>query len=283
MIDNQEPGSSTLKERFVGINTFKVLAINPTVEERKAFGFNTDKFTSYFDPDKNQTRIDVVIRREEEKITTVLSFWIQNKLNISSKDPFRSQRVDAHGNISWATDAELSTKKFTRKNKDFNTGEETQVPYFYPETSRVLYVGEDLFTNFLKSWLQVKPTGNCQIPNPEKLFKEDYSELNEIKNSNTVLVPLGISSYEKTNADGSTSIGYSYKAYSKAFTDSWGKAIGSTKNKDLSKNKAEIAKIIQEDSYNKVFFGEHPYEWGAYVPDSSTESTEDKPKNDLPF
>lgn len=278
MIDNQAEKSA--KTRFIGIGEFNVLAIQPNIEQLNEMGFKTDNFKSYYDKEKDQVRIDVIVRANKENITEKLSFWVQNKENVSSKEPYRKEYIDAHGNCTWCTEEELKNKKFTRKSKDFNTGEEIEVQFFFPQSARPALVGERQFTEFLRGWLALKPENNCQIPNIENLFKEDYSELQKIQNKNRVLIPLGI--------DQSTENLY-YKFYTKAFCDSWGKSISSTWKKDLSKDKEKIAKIINEDAYKKAFFGEFPYEWEEYTNTEesieSTESTEstDTKSNDLPF
>ena len=299
MIDNKnEVPSGQLVKRWFGINEFQVLETNPTKERREELKFNVKNFNGYVKDDL--ARVDVIIHREEEKITTSLTFFLNNRKNVSSKEPFRSQWVDAHGNFTWATEQEIKSKDFKRKSIDYNTKEESMVQYFFPEAkvtvngteqvvkARVAYVGEQQLTEFLKAWLQTKSNGNCQIPNIEGFFTGDFSGIQEIKNTKTVLVPLGISEFETTDDQGNAVTRLSYKAYTRAFCDGYGKSISSTWKKDLTKDKAKIAKIIQDDTYNKINFGEFPYAWTEYLQSaegsaSLVGSAGELPKDDLPF
>lgn len=299
MIDNKnEVPSGQLVKRWFGINEFQVLEMNPSKERREELKFNVQNFNGYVKDDL--ARVDVIIHREEEKITTSLTFFLNNRKNVSSKEPFRSQWVDAHGNFTWATEQEIKSKDFKRKSIDFNTKEESMVQYFFPEAkvtvngteqvvkARVTYVGEQQLTEFLKAWLQTKSNGNCQIPNIENFFTGDFSSIQEIKNTKTVLVPLGISEFETTDDQGNAVTRLSYKAYTRAFCDGYGKSISSTWKKDLTKDKAKIAKIIQDDTYNKINFGEFPYAWTEYLQNaegsaSLVGSAGELPKDDLPF
>ena len=299
MIDNKnEVPSGQLVKRWFGINEFQVLEMNPSKERREELKFNVQNFNGYVKDDL--ARVDVIIHREEEKITTSLTFFLNNRKNVSSKEPFRSQWVDAHGNFTWATEQEIKSKDFKRKSIDYNTKEESMVQYFFPEAkvtvngteqvvkARVTYVGEQQLTEFLKAWLQTKSNGNCQIPNIEGFFTGDFSSIQEIKNTKTVLVPLGISEFETTDDQGNAVTRLSYKAYTRAFCDGYGKSISSTWKKDLTKDKAKIAKIIQDDTYNKINFGEFPYAWTEYLQSaegsaSLVGSAGELPKDDLPF
>ena len=299
MIDNKnEVPSGQLVKRWFGINEFQVLEMNPSKERREELKFNVQNFNGYVKDDL--ARVDVIIHREEEKITTSLTFFLNNRKNVSSKEPFRSQWVDAHGNFTWATEQEIKSKDFKRKSIDYNTKEESMVQYFFPEAkvtvngteqvvkARVTYVGEQQLTEFLKAWLETKSNGNCQIPNIEGFFTGDFSSIQEIKNTKTVLVPLGISEFETTDDQGNAVTRLSYKAYTRAFCDGYGKSISSTWKKDLTKDKAKIAKIIQDDTYNKINFGEFPYAWTEYLQSaegsaSLVGSAGELPKDDLPF
>lgn len=299
MIDNKnEVPSGQLVKRWFGINEFQVLEMNPSKERREELKFNVQNFNGYVKDDL--ARVDVIIHREEEKITTSLTFFLNNRKNVSSKEPFRSQWVDAFGNFTWATEQEIKSKDFKRKSIDFNSKEESMVQYFFPEAkvtvngteqvvkARVTYVGEQQLTEFLKAWLALKPTDQCQIPNIESFFTGDFSSIQEIKNTKTVLVPLGISEFETTDDQGNAVTRLSYKAYTRAFCDGYGKSISSTWKKDLTKDKAKIAKIIQDDTYNKINFGEFPYAWTEYLQNaegsaSLVGSAGELPKDDLPF
>jgi hypothetical protein len=298
MIDNKNEISAQLTKRFVGIEKFEVLDFNPSKEKREEYKFNTKNFTGYVKEDT--ARVDVIIHRKEEKITTALSFFIKNKKNISTKEPYRSQWVDAFGNFTWVTEQELKSKDFKRKSVDYITKEESMVQFFFPEAkvrvngvetvikARVSYVGEQQLTEFLKAWLALKPTDQCQIPNIEGFFTEDFSGITEIKNSKTVLIPLGVSEFETTDDQGNPVTRLSYRAYNGAFCDGYGKSLASTWKKDLTKDKEKIAKIIQDDAYNKINFGQFPYIWTEYLQSaegtsSLVNSTGELPKDDLPF
>ena len=90
MIDNKnEVPSGQLVKRWFGINEFQVLEMNPSKERREELKFNVQNFNGYVKDDL--ARVDVIIHREEEKITTSLTFFLNNRKNVSSKEPFRSQ------------------------------------------------------------------------------------------------------------------------------------------------------------------------------------------------
>lgn len=277
MIKPKEP-SSQLSTRMYGINEFNVLHLMPTKETREKLGWKTTNFKGYRDQARNNVRIEVIINRKEEDIVTGMSFWITNDLvPTSTTGSGRSLYCDESGNFKWLTEDELKNSEFIKPFKGKN-GEDLYS--FFPKTARRAYQGEEEFTYFLKAWLRAPE--NCRIENIPALFAEDYSELQQLTNSNTVLVPLGIIKKEVQKEDGTTVTELNYQAYTKAFCDSWGNPIASTwgKRDTWSKRITKMMNIIADDTYNKADFGTG--EWRVYTPSSTEESVQPK-SDDLPF
>lgn len=278
MIKPKEP-SSQLSQRMYGINDFTVLHLMPTKETREKLGWNTANFKGYKDEARNNVRIEVVINRKEDDIVTGMSFWITNELvPTSTTGSGRSLYCDESANFKWLTEDELKNGTFI---KPFKGKNKEDLFSFFPETARRAYQGEEEFSYFLKAWLRAPE--NCRIENIPALFTEDYSELQQLTNSNTVLVPLGVIEKEVQKEEG-TVTELNYQAYTKAFCDSWGNPIASTwgQRNTWDKRITKMMNIIDADTYKKADFGDGG--WRVFSKEDTT-SPETPPNNStgLPF
>lgn len=269
MIEIRNPKESQLRTRYCGINTFNVLAINPNDEKLKEMGININNFTPYYHDTNGSLRVDIWLRREEEKITTKVNFWLnQPKESAAGKYMY----MDKYGiSTIYLTEDELNTRDFIRNDFDNNP-----YTYFDKDSARKILGEEFQLTGFIKSWLGIGKGKQCRLDNIQNYFAGDFTELHNLLEApghdNTVLAPLGIQERGENTY---------YSVYSRAFCNKYGNPIAGTYGSTEGRI-TKIADIIKDDTYNKTWFGEYPYTWMEYVPNTLV-STDNEISNDLPW
>jgi len=129
------------KEKKVGLFEANVIAINPTGEElNELLGKSSDeevKTINYIDTSpagNNRLRIDVWLEEIKTGDKFKMPMWIEDKVKRTS-DGLRKQYLNQVGYSAWAQDEEGLSAKFRR-------GE-----------IRECHIGEEIFYNFLRTWL----------------------------------------------------------------------------------------------------------------------------------
>ena len=214
-------------KRYIGVAPVKVLAVNPTKAELEAI-YNTtlDKdieYTGTQDVEGNKVpyaRIDFIVATDAEKangieMITKVSYFIRKEYRFN-RDKSKVQVIDKYGRTAWVTKEEANAHEIpVYKNGPANLDKDY----------RPSYVGEEDFTNFIKTylnipnvqryidgkWVLVDNPSECEarMDNIDKLFAGDFKELKEIMSyqpNNKVKVLFGV----RTTDDG--------KQYQAAYT-----------------------------------------------------------------
>jgi len=170
---------------FTGVAPFKVLAINPTVEELQALGINYQNeikgYTGEKQLDDGSTvktaRIDLWIqtmltveeavkygftKETAPKIKTKISFFLEDREQ-TSKAGDKKEFINNFGRTCWGDPTEGPTAKW------------------YDHTgSRVARVGEERLINFIRTWINASNESPVFFEKFSNLFNNDTMEMQEI-------------------------------------------------------------------------------------------------------
>lgn len=254
-------GASNFK-KYVGVASVKVLAVNPTMEEwNKITGGNMQKEPEYISTNNEgvkQAKITLLVQTDPKKtigdIDTIIpvTFWFK-KLPVQGSQSGKYQIIDKYGRTAWATEEEVKNKTIPQY---------TNGPANIDADYRRVVAGEEAFTNFLKSHLNIPSVsyldknGNVvKHPNPSecearldnimKIFDGDFKEIKTIlgyQKDNYSKMLFGV----KTTEDG------------KEFQDVFMECFLTNGNP----NNAKFAKVLKDfinggrQAYNNTYFGE---------------------------
>jgi len=128
-------------EKKVGLFEANVVAINPDGEElNELLGVKTEEEArpiNYLDtaPDgTNRVRIDVWLEEVKSKQKFKMSMWLEDKIR-ESRDGLKKQYINEAGASCWATE------------------QGNLADWFIKREYREAHVGEEIFYNFLRTWL----------------------------------------------------------------------------------------------------------------------------------
>lgn len=151
---------------YKGITNGKIVAINPNLAQLKELGFNSETEPVYDlgkDEEGNQKiAIDFYLEFEKLNRPQKLRFFLTENFRISG-DKVKRQLIDKTGKTGW----------------DTMEGTCERLEWIDSESVRPCYVGEDLLTDFLINWLNIKPGDEARLENPANLFKLDLKELKD--------------------------------------------------------------------------------------------------------
>jgi hypothetical protein len=156
----REATGFTEQEKYVGVFTATVLAINPTEEQFKSLldiELKEDsKATNYLSENKDGNtvlRVDVWMKDSKFEKPFKKSFFLEDRER-ENKDGSKKQYINSVGSCSWAED-------------------ESELPKWFAERDyRQAYVGEEKLYNFLKTWL-----GALDFRDPDTTFQLDWKKL----------------------------------------------------------------------------------------------------------
>lgn len=257
--------SSSTGERYIGINTFDVLCINPNAEQMNQFNIRADLVKNYVDDEKNQVRIDIWVTRKELPFPVKLNFFISEPKK-SKKNTW--QYVDKYGRTTWGENLDaLHDRDFTSETA---SGEKFQ--WFDVHSARTAFVGEcgigknDMgLTEFMRFMLQVPLQREGRLDSIDSLFQGDFSELHSyVQMAKPVVLALGMENDKY------------YKIYSRCGASTYTRKGTSF---DLTEPQNKIADHIKETQQyyldnskeDKVYYGEYPFNWSKYTIQSTTE------------
>ena len=193
--NQRENTGNSEQEKYVGVFTAKVLAVNPTVEQFKdLLGIELkedSKATDYLGESRDgfiTLRIDFWMEDEKYKTKFKKSFFLEDKVR-ENKDGSKKQYINTLGTCSWASDEKELPKWFVTR--DF----------------REANVGEEKLYNFLKIWL-----GGLDLKSEDaelqldwkKLMKGNVKDLKDQVGGSFCQDVLGVATIktvEKTNPD----------------------------------------------------------------------------------
>lgn len=214
-VESKEGGSI---KRYIGASPVYVLAVNPTKEERnKLLNAEIDSEPEYLREKevdgKNvpQAMITFYVKPDVEGDIIIPMTFFVNKSYRYNRDKTKVQVIDKYGYSAWATPEDLKNKATLKSSTDKALKITTEY--------RPAYNGEIQLIEFVKSYLNFDEAlsyvngewvKNPKVTNMEececsldmdKLFKGDFSELNEVPKlmpKNKVKVMFGV----RTTEDG---------------------------------------------------------------------------------
>lgn len=154
---------------YTGVGKFKVLGINPTLEELTKMGFNFTKEPEYITEEDGvkKVRIQVFIQSiMKEDLKTNITFFLENK-DRANKNGDKFEIINNLGQSSWAPTIAEACEKTNAK------GEK----WFSSEGARIAKIGESGLINFLINWLNVAPGESASLDNLNAMFSGNFSEL----------------------------------------------------------------------------------------------------------
>lgn len=187
-------------KKFIGAAEVKILAINPTKEERnKLLGIDNEKEPVYLgETERAGKKIPYVnitfyvqpcVNMENVPIST-LSFFISREGRIN-RDNTKYQVIDKYGYSGWATKEQITNKEQLLS----SAGKPLMITNEY----RAAYNGEIQLIEFIKNWVDIAPLFNFNqetrewfIPEEankseyecsldmDKLFRANFSELKDV-------------------------------------------------------------------------------------------------------
>lgn len=198
-------------KRYIGVAPVYVLAVNPTKEQlSEIYGRDIEKDPEYVtEKDGVKTaRIDFILKTNETrcndvKLITKMSFFIQDAFKYN-KEQTKTMVIDLYGRTAWATKEELKDKSIPM----YKSG-----PANLDTNYRQCYDGEDLLTDFLKTYLQIPNVqkfdskknkwvmvetpadSEARLDHVADFFKGNFKELKDALNmqpNNQVKVLIGV-------------------------------------------------------------------------------------------
>lgn len=182
-------------KRFIGIDNFHVLGVNPDKATLNSWGIMVDKEPEYYgdqeDRDGNTyryARCSFYIKSVKfPDFITSITFFLREQYN-RNKDNTKMQAIDIYGNTAWLTADEAKNKRVPV----YQNG----TPAFVSDY-RAAYRGEADLTNFIRNFLNIPGSHNyingswelkkenidecqCTLSNIKDYFNGDFSELQEI-------------------------------------------------------------------------------------------------------
>jgi hypothetical protein len=147
---------------FTGIFNFKVIAINPTLEELQGIGIPAKKAPEYSVTIQEEVYNKIVFWCHNPEKDIKVKFEVLMQPNVrTSKDGSKFMFANNIGQITWSSD----------------------VPAYdwwkNPEQTRKAYIGEDTLINFTKAWANVANGGEVSFDTIDKIVHGDVKELRE--------------------------------------------------------------------------------------------------------
>lgn len=270
-------------KRYIGVAPVYVLAVNPSKKELEdIYGRELEKDVVYTsevtinDKQVKQVRIDFLVKTDAEvtnvDLTTKISFFINKEYQFNSNKD-KIQMINKYGETTWIPIENVKPEGVILP--------ET-LSWFDPAGIRPAYMGEELLTHFIKTYLNIpaksytKKSGEvvtianlsdaeAQLENIAKYFDNDFQELKNIiklQPKNKIKCVFGV----KTNDDNAL-----YQAvYTKKFL----------KNNvsDYSKIQSDIRDAQSNGAFKNTVFDVCPIkEYTIEKTDFEKEAVEDLP------
>lgn len=235
------PDESTVNDskKFTGVIPYSVIAINPTKDELHELGLTFIKtepnYQRTFDnggEERKSTIVDVWlksipdVKHPDLDMVTKVIFFINNEPFLS-KNTGKQQYVNIYGRTAWA-----------KEPADLDNNE-----WYINKESRPAHRGEEDLYKFLFAWLNMSYEPKRDKLNPcrvdvQKLFKSDYSELQDIVTKAQSYVVKALTGVRRVEGDDGT-VKYYPTVYNKYFL------------KHNQKSTDTMEKYINKDEYNE--------------------------------
>jgi len=125
------------KKLYTGLTNVLVKAVNPTMDELIAMGYNPQQEPVYMSTNNNgkeKVRLDFYVENTETKFKSKITFWLENEVRMN-KDGDKTQYRDKFGKTGWGATV-------------------NNLPDFVDKDSaRPMFIGEDDFMSFIAAWI----------------------------------------------------------------------------------------------------------------------------------
>jgi len=232
---------------YSGISNFKVVAVNPNLEELHTIGVMF----------KTEPTYDVNFGGED---FTKLVFWLQNEDLTTSLEILMSpaEKVSRNGKHLWINNIGQSSYS------DVTPVDNPNMSWWKEEGTRKCLTGEDTLIAFTQAWANVANGEEVRYDTIAKITKGDVVEIKAIiklLESNQVRVLVGVRQSDKG------------KTYQKVYTKFFGRI--SPERDDL------FAKKLNDDygAFDAEFAGN--LQWGPHTPEVNTVQPDPAPELSL--
>lgn len=157
------------RELYTGLVDFRVIAINPTMEEAEKVGLTLKKepqYDSVADEGHNKLRLDFIVESTNTptKIITKVAVWLEDTDRLNNEQTKR-EIINTRGNSTWVLVDDVN-------------GDNAPDWYYKEGGVRSSKVGESQLYSFIQAWLNVSPDSDCVLDTDwSKLVKGDLKEL----------------------------------------------------------------------------------------------------------
>ena len=171
---------------YTGINSARVLTINPTLEQLQAIGINFQNPITYIDQNNDgldRTRIDVWFKcckadsdiilanpglKSVEELITKVSFFLTDRFK-ANLEKTKLGFINSFGQSAWAENAPGAEK--------LNLPTET---WFKSNGVRQVYDGEDVLINFIRNWVNAGREDEVFLEDVKAVIKGNAEELQSL-------------------------------------------------------------------------------------------------------
>ena len=168
---------------WTGVGNFKVVGINPTMEEAKALGVNLRSEPVYTDVqigDNVRNKIIFFVKNEENNILTRVEFLVSPDLEVSRQG--NSRIINDYGRHTWGASVEAIKAN-------------PKMSWFSTTNATLAYVGQCALTDFVAAWANVASEGKITFDTIAQIVKGNVTELRQLLASirdNEVRLMLGV-------------------------------------------------------------------------------------------
>ena len=237
---------------YTGLTNGIPVLFNPTLKELQDAGINTDKEPVYDlgedEQGKKKIAIDIWMQFPFNDRLQKMRLFLTDTPRVSN-DGAKAQFIDKTGKTCW----------------DLPTAKGEGYKWFDTESARECLVGEDMLTDFMVKWLNIKPGDTARFTDMSEIFKFNLTDILEAKKAypdNQVRVMLTVN-----HADGG-------KKYQNIYTKYFDRAnITSTTYWEKHINDGIAKGYPMKDSYSYTF---QEYRHVSPDVDTAPESGDDK-------
>jgi hypothetical protein len=150
---------------LIGIDKFKVIAINPNMEQLVSIGINAQKEPEYLGVDKNSspfTRIDIWLQGEKQTRPIKFTTFARNE-NESFKEGTKTKYINNFGSTATC-----------------GVDEQPNYDWFKMVGVRKAYIGEEQLIKFLRAWVNSAATEEVFLETWPDIFRGNVKELRDV-------------------------------------------------------------------------------------------------------
>lgn len=150
---------------LIGIDKFKVVAINPNMEQLRSIDINAQKESEYLGIDKNGnafTKIDIWLKGDVQERPIKFTSFVRNE-TVLYKEKNKEQWINNFGVTATIPAGTIPEYDWFK-----NTGQ------------RKAFVGEDKLIKFLRAWVNAASTDEVFIETWDDIFRGNMKELKEV-------------------------------------------------------------------------------------------------------